>query len=872
MNALLRNAKLLFLFDDHSSTWLASSRPDLHEQTGNSMVSSNSGYSLNPSWPHFLGYAVIAISLCIGLGRYILFDQLDPLHCEALVNRGSWLNGIWQPDGCMLHNYSPRDSSECIQARDVVFIGDSVTRRLFFQFAHTLDHSLPTQPEEITQKHANHTLLSSSGATVSFYWDPFLNTSHTFHSTSFDASDETAHAKRPAMLVLGGGLWYLRYQDSGGLPSWEAHIERLVHQIGLGPRLPADRVVMLPVEEIVSDKLTHDRAATMHSSDIDAMNSDLYHRIHSSIFEKVLQLESAPLPVSLPLVFNQLLDPAQTEDGLHFSDAVVQTQANVLLNLHCNDRLPKRYPFDSTCCRSYSWPVIPQALIIGVLVAYTIYGAFMMMRNNSGIENWLSLPEKNPVWMICVAGILIFLADRSGVWLKEQKAFSPWTFAFLTVSAFAVGLATVKRADKDLGFLNRDQTDEWKGWMQVAILIYHYLGASKISGIYNPIRVLVAAYLFMTGYGHTTFYIKKADFGFLRVAQVMLRLNLFTLLLAYLMDTDYLNYYFSPLVSLWFMIIYFTMFVGARYNDRTVFIVGKIIVSAGLFTLFMHDGAPLDFLFGLLGDYCGIYWSAKEWAFRVKLDLWIVYAGMFAALAVIKIRDHRLTESPQWPLAVNVTIGASVVALLWYFAFELYQESKFTYNVWHPYISVIPVLAFAVLRNANVILRSANSRFFAFIGRCSLETFIIQYHFWLAADTKGILLVLPGTSWRPLNMVLTSIMFIYVSDQVAQATGHVVTAICSGESKAKAHPLPTSANVELAPLNAQRDTDGSGESTGENASQRRRWVDRLANDPRPSSRFGPTGLSKSWSNIGVKARVGLLFVTMWLLNMLWTYP
>ncbi|KAK7468812.1 hypothetical protein VKT23_003312 [Stygiomarasmius scandens] len=833
------------------------------------MVSSSSGYSLNPSWPHFLGYAVIAFSLCIGIGRYVLFDQYDPLHCEALINRGGWLDygkRVWQPDGCMLRSYSQKDSSACLGTGEVVFIGDSVTRRLFFQFAHLLDSTLPTQPVD-NQKHANHTLKSESGVTTSFFWDPYLNTSHTLQSVSLGTHEESSPkvpSRRPAILVLGSGLWYLRYSESGGLAHWEANTEHLLDQVGLGPRLPADRVVFLPVEEVIPVKLSRDRAMTMHSSDIDAMNSDLYHRIHSPVANKVQLLEHSPLPISLPLVFNQLLDPSQTEDGVHFSDAVVRAQANILLNLHCNDKLPKRYPFDSTCCHSYPWPIIPQFLIIGVLVVSALYGIHAMLQNHSSIDDWLSVAEKNPMLAISVAGMLIYLADRTGVWLKEQKAFSPWTFAFLTLSTLALGLATVKRADKDLGFLNRDQTDEWKGWMQVAILIYHYLGASKISGIYNPIRVLVASYLFMTGYGHTTYYLKKADFGFLRVAQVMLRLNLFTLLLAYLMDADYLAYYFSPLVSLWFMVIYFTMLAGSQYNDRTPFIVGKFVISAVLMTLFMHDRAPLDFLFQILADYFGIFWSAQEWSFRVKLDLWIVYAGMFAALAVIKIREHRMTESPHWPLAVNVAIGASMAAFLWYFAFELYQEDKFTYNTWHPYISVIPVLAFVVLRNANPVLRSANSHFFAFIGRCSLETFIIQYHLWLAADTKGILLVLPGTFWRPLNFVVTSIMFVYVSDQVARATGNIVTIICSDDSKSKPQALPTSSTSAIE-LSSRTESSASTENT---SSHRRRWVDRLADNPRPS-RFKPTSF---FGNVGAKAWIVILLLGMWLLNMSWSYP
>ncbi|KAI0756739.1 O-acetyltransferase [Daedaleopsis nitida] len=829
-------------------------------------------FSLNPLWPHYLSWACVGIAIVLGLLRFGVADRPDTLHCNALLTEGRWLDSKfrnWQPDGCMMYQYQPKDISTCLQSRRVVFVGDSVTRQLYFQFAHIVDKSLPSGPPDDEHKHTDYTYTSSSGVKLSFYWDPFLNTTHA-HAL-LHPSSPIPPSEEPALLVLGSGLWYLRYLDSGGLPAWEDKIEATLATIAQAPYPLANTVVVLPIEDIVPSKLSRDRAASMQASDIDAMNSDLLHRIQPPLGRP------KGLPVSLPRVFNQMLHPSQTEDGLHFSDLVVSMQAQILLNLRCNDKMPKTFPMDKTCCRSYPTAAPLHLLLLAGIVLWGPL-SWLIARRFSPRSSGLPMvrEEEIPALVVSFSAGIIYIADRTGYWLKEQKQFDPWTLSFLMLLGLAIGLLT------------------WKGWMQIAILIYHYTGGSKISGVYNPIRVLVASYLFMTGYGHTTFYVKKADFGLLRVAQVLVRLNLLTLLLAYTMNTDYVFYYFAPLVSFWYLIIYATMAIGSQYNDRIPFLVAKIFFSMAVITTFMSQQWLLDSLFEFLARVCNIHWSAPEWAFRVNLDLWIVYFGMFTALSVIKIREYRLTDHPRWPLVVKGGAGLSAVVLLWFFAFELSRPDKFAYNLWHPYISFLPVGAFVVLRNANVILRSGSSRVFAFIGTCSLETFIIQYHLWLAGDTRGILIIIPGRHFRPFNLLLTTIVFVYVSHLVARATGEITNWIC-GSTKAQSlpttsqqanasssrrqEPLPSHSEeaqevIFMVPQEedeVRKDREGSPLPREPDTPARPRWIDRLA-DGSSTTQSSPGfrvwyGDSEWQPGLTTKLLIGV--GAMWLLNLMW---
>ncbi|KAJ2160599.1 hypothetical protein GGF46_002142 [Coemansia sp. RSA 552] len=749
--------------------------------------------------------AALALGLSLAAALVQLLASDDPTHCVAAQRRGWWADRhelVWQPDGCTLKQYTSRDVAQCVPELDhALFIGDSSVRNKFHAYARLVDpsHSLDQTDMPV---HANLSAQwpDSNRTAAEFVWDPFLN-STTAYSVLRAQYNETL--TRPWLLVLGTGSWYLRYaEEVGGVPGWRRKADVLAQRLAsytVYPGAPdsphADHVFVSPVNDVVPELLSAERRDTIDPEGIRWMN---------------MYLEAAGAPVFPAWGLMTQGQAAQSTDGLHYSDALEDRMANLLLNRVCNRRLlPRAPPFRATCCLEYP---APSRIVLWTAVGSLVLIPLLLYAHGSG---WLLArvltPAPDTLRQMLVFGailLLAFVCDRTPLFAKLQKTYVGWVFGALMATFLVAGGGSWREdGAKATGFLNRAQTDEWKGWMQLIILAYHLLNASTVAGIYNPVRVLVGMYLFMTGYGHCCFFVAKGDFGLRRLTAVLLRTNVLAVSLAFVMGSSYMDYYFAPLSSVWVLVVWATLYPLSRLN-RTRLVWAKLAVSAVLVVAInrMHLWP-----FGVL-EQLGVGWSQREWEFRFGLDIANVYAGMALAL-VSMLHGEALVSHPRWPQLRRWGLLASAGAVLWYFAFELTRADKYVYNQWHPLVSPLPIVGFVMLRNATAYLRSHSSAAFRWAGVISLELFIAQFHLFLAADTKGVLVLVHPRLWFT-NFAAISLVFAGLCRLLATASGAI--------SKCLMAPILDSPREDGIPM------------TELGTSERPRALDRLAaSDPPP---------------------------------------
>jgi hypothetical protein len=559
----------------------------------------------------------------------------------------------------MLHEYTQHDTEQCLKHSAIMFVGDSTVRQLFWAMVNKINDSGAQEMESTARKHSDAT-FEHENMKLQFLWDPYLNASFEPTLMGLDLHSDSPLNEALTVVVIGSGLWYAKHMEDQYLDTYKSQVRSLTDALSCAPRSvtkgailpPAYRSrlnctpMFLPVVQPDVRPSDESRLRTFAAERLDPMN-------------KFLEDEASSGRIELFQSFGTMAQkhPAPFEsDGLHLTDHLTWIQANMLLNLLCNSRtVMQKPPFDKTCCNiapgNHIGGYIMVAFLIILLIAVNV-----KLRCVSATLQMYREHHAMKLVVLLLAVVYCFAADRSPLFEKINKPANLPGFVLLLVSGSICGLASKcrlpaetlpseKNSTMTLGqkpFLSRQQSEEWKGWMQLIILLYHYFGMSKVLWVYQVARLLVASYLFMTGFGHTTYFLQTKDFSIHRVAAVLLRLNMLSCILGYVMLSSYDFYYFSVLCSFWFVVVFCTLGVGFGGDITATGITARCLGSILCVNCFIHIPGVLEELSTALHTLFRIDFHAQEFRFRVGLDLYVVYFGILVGWLYHKRQDANL--------------------------------------------------------------------------------------------------------------------------------------------------------------------------------------------------------------------------------------
>ncbi|KAK2062636.1 Cas1p-like protein [Colletotrichum caudatum] len=789
----------------------------------------------------------LAILLLSVVYQYFGYGQYDPYNCNALHSNGTWRSRAdsnlprdvfvkWEPDGCRMRVMSRDDISSCFKDRHLVVVGDSTMRQIYFAAMTRLD---PGVAEKAILDFAvsvdKHQSLSKEvgGVKLEFIWDPWLNSTGLLNqlvrfrerpgSVDYERLVRQEGRDSAALIVVGTpGLWAAR-QGGGrylelfreGINVLMPYLQKSIDELMVLPESKSpsafdelsNHVLVAPVPIPAYDKLTLARARTITPERIGAMNWNLEHLEESEQSHIVWAYHA----------MTEGYDSAVLEDGIHAVDVVAERKLDVVLNTHCNAGLIRQgYANQITCCVPYP-PLGRVQLLLLCLNIMTLPLLFLSRQQDAfpSFRTSRVIDTLTAVATLLVVAICCLVADRTHVLAKQDKQFDvPDFIAPLMGLAVLAALSLRSRAPilssatglTTTSFLSREQTDEWRGWMLVFVLLYNYHAASESLAMYKVHKFLVATFIFLFTYGHTMYFFRTEDYSLRRVAYVLCRLNLLTCLLAFTMSSEWIIYS-APLITFWFGVTYASSACYKKANSNPVAFFLKTVAFATCTVYLVQSTRAPEWLMSMLKATCGIYWDLSILRAHFETDRFIPWFGVLTAAATHRVSvlrrrqlginaqasfertnnalDRALLEIvyperdaiPMKPIMILFSFAYLVIFIILAFVAEVYRNNN-SYNAYHPYTSPWFVLSAIIVRNSFRSLRGLHVPLASALGRISLELYVLHHHIWLASDGAGVLRIGSRSHVpRAAEVMIIAVVFLWASSKCHRSTLIIVSGL-----------------------------------------------------------------------------------------------
>ncbi|KAJ2943540.1 hypothetical protein O0L34_g16649 [Tuta absoluta] len=624
---------------------------------------------------------LVAFVLVIGFIGYhgILHLRYGPDSCTWLLTSGRYKGDHeWQPYGCMLHRYSKTDARRCLRYlafwgkyNNFAFIGDSRVEQLYEYFIGVLKTRLDMDSSYSTIDHhmPNYTYIDHKlRLSVSFVWSNDVSKTMVEQFRHWQYSD-----KPPSVIVASTGLHLLATRNTTDLvlEEYKRNLTRLVQPIdSLSVR--ETKVLWKLLEPVDSNK----KNVKISNSDIDAYNRAAIEILTHS----AAKIWNSPRLVS---------QGAMSDDGTLLSDTALRHCAQILLNMFCNDHMNFN---DGSCCAApepYTrLQIVTQVLFVVCAVlssAKKVWQWAQTLQQRLGgysLVNQAPIAPPSPLAALGKLGMIMayfYLCDRTNFFMKENKYYSEWSFWLPVGYVFALGLFFTDDS-RSSRVLHREQTNEWKGWMQLVILVYQVTGASKVLPIYMLVRALVSAYLFLTGYGHLYYMWQTGDAGLVRYFRVMFRLNFLTVVLCLAMNRPYQFYSFIPLVSFWYTLFFVIFALPPHITKATshtveskpyqyLYIAVKIIGLLTIVTVLYMSEVFFQKIF-VTRPWKALFVNADDdihqWWLQWKQDRYSMAYGIIFAMAYLLAQRYNLLDDKNHSnlFTPGVSLTATLLAFI----------------------------------------------------------------------------------------------------------------------------------------------------------------------------------------------------------------